>query len=691
MGTTCNRILFVASAIIFYSNLSFGQATAVPAKPAGASAPGSPVVGQIASTSFSVNGADLTRKLEGSAGKGCENRSKTPIENFTFVGFHFAGEAECVNASNDRDAKVACAKLSPSYTAVNPANPQYGTSIMEARDGNSWGYYLCIKKTPTLQEFADRNDVSVAELERAGLTSAMLNDKASLCRNIAPSLSPWRTVAGAPLDFRFSTSGNTDGDCQCRLPPDGPWQNCDRTPPASALVATQVPVTPVEPSAPLPVDTSGVTARLNSCIERYTTASEQCKEEAQKAVDACDERNPDNVGNRNSGIRTAAGVTEIMGQVYNMQNRASGAQAECFRAGAAANTASTAIRGMQEQCSRDSGRCQALCRGANGKTKEEEFREVCAREIGKTAEALGAEQTPDAAAFNAGAEAIREKSTEGLNLCTGEVKKKSDTLSNLLSGVGRALQASVQCACETSSGGTNCRNIPSVQDCTAIPQPAGCGTYESMATCSVGSGSYNAKTCSCMQNPAAPGCGGGSNAVSSFSGPPIAGNIARGADGGVSFGSGGGGGRASGLSLGGGTTETDSDLSFLGGAKPSGSGGSNASVGGGGAPAGGGAPNGDSAAKEGSMPLDEEKGLAGIFSAAKTFMSNALGGKKPASKDSSNGALAKPDMGKFKPLRGLAGKTSGMGSRNMDIWKMMNACSSGDTCKSNEGNFLTTP
>ena len=73
-------------------------------------------------------------------------------------------------------------------------------------------------------------------------------------------------------------------------------------------------------------------------------------------------------------------------------------------------------------------------------------------------------------------------------------------------------------------------------------------------------------------------------------------------------------------------------------------------------------------------------------------MANAFGlGKKAANSAPGNGSLQKPDMGKFKPLRGLAGRASGMGSKNMDIWKMMNSCTSGDTCKSNENNYLVAP
>jgi hypothetical protein len=349
---------------------------------------------------------------------------------------------------------------------------------------------------------------------------------------------------------------------------------------------------------------------------------------------------------------------------------------------------------METVCKRDFSNCNRLCNGTANETRLAEYKRLCSASIGKTTAELEADRTtPNGVAFNDAAARIQGIIEPALRVCTVDAKKNKDTLSKLLDGVGRALQSSVQCACQTSSTGQNCNNIPPVRDCTMIPQPAGCGGYEAMATCSVGAPGYNAKECACMQNPAAPGCGGGSNAISAFSGPPIANNLARGTPGGgVNFGGGASGGRGSGFSIGANADVENGDLSFLNSAKPIGASGPPIG-GGGGTPGAGGSSNGNATDDKGAGLMgEEEKGIGGIFNQAKTFMSRALGyNRKPAAKKSGNGALGKPDMGRFKPLRGLAGRSGGMGSRNMDIWKMMNACTSGDTCKSNENNYLLAP
>ena len=613
---------------------------------------------------------------------------KYSLHDLDYLGINFSGEPKCVPASNDAEARKQCNGL----LAVNPDNPQYGKGSGD-RGHSNLGYYYCVEPSPNKTKFMAANyDIAdkIGPLSDEVLRNA--NDKEMLC-GLANQISPWkRNDPDLVFTWKPAAAGRDDGDCLCGTPA----VRCDQSPPprsSPTAAATEVsaPVNSSTPSAP-EVATGVVDPKLNSCALAYKQMAESCESEADKAKNSCDSENSNNGANRNSSTDIAAGAVQIMGQIFNMKNKASGMQAECFRSGAAANTASTAIGDMKRGCEIDFSGCNRACKGSrDNETKAEEFKRVCAERVGKTPAALEQEQSADGELFRTTAASIDESIQNPLQVCTVEAKKKKDTLSRLFDGIGQALQSSVQCACQTSSNTTNCDKIPPVQDCTVIPQPAGCGAYDAMSTCTPGNAGYNAKTCSCMQNPAAPGCGGGSNAVSSFSGPQLGANLAVGnPGGGVNFGGGGGGGRASNLDLGGANSDVNSD-SFLG-SKSSDAAVAN-SVGGGGTPSAGGAPNGDMHGEKGSMPIgEEEKGIGGMFGAARNFMANTFGlGKKPAAKDSSSGTLAKPDMGKFKPLRGLASQGNGMGSKNMDIWKMMNSCLSGTTCKSNENNFLTAP
>jgi hypothetical protein len=167
---------------------------------------------------------------------------------------------------------------------------------------------------------------------------------------------------------------------------------------------------------------------------------------------------------------------------------------------------------------------------------------------------------------------------------------------------------------------------------------------------------------------------------SSFAG----GNSGSGGSGGV------GGGRASGLDLSGGGTEEVAQTELR---KSSGNNGNSPGSPYGGGPGGGGGgggSGGDGAPEDaGVAAVQEETGLKGLFNQARNAVMNAFG-KSSANTRSARSAAAEETGGKKRKLRGLA-SGSDIGTKNMDIWRMVNMCANGETCVSNRNNYVENP
>lgn len=686
MGITYNRsaILTIVLALSFNFAFAADVAPSAPAK-------------------TGTNSSNSSKMVKYDGAKGSKFDCPFPIQELSLAGMKFLGKAFCVGAKNDNEAATACGGYN--RAAINPYNKQY---LIEngARDSNEGNWYFCVERNPSSALMQGANGLKAATL--AG-DSNNLNSKAVLC-NLASRASPWKEQF-KPLSISMQAvevkgASVKDVNCNCStdfFKNDDEGVLCDNAflaslpalqqaaiavQQASAAPAATVAVpNPAAASSPASPVATSVPDEFQACIDKYSRLADKCRSEAEKAVHSCDQKNNDNKGN-NSTYQTVGGVTGMMGQMYQMKNAGAGMQAECFRAGAIANTAQAAVGEMKETCEMDYSSCNSACKSDTpGKTKYDEFRDECSAKANRSITQMQSDPTAAGQQFQRAGAEIKSVFDEGTKSCTEKAKNNKDLMSGLLNGIGQALQGSLRCVCQTSTAGGDCNAIPTPQDCSAIPQPAGCDGYQAMDLCTPGSPTYNAKTCGCMQNPATPGCSGSSQNISSFAGPPLAGGVAQGVASSPNFGS-GAGARATDLgSLGGGSNDVDSSDAGLtmgkGGAPgPSGSGGAGSS-------SGGATGNGAIADKPPEVP--EEKGLTGMFNQAKSYMANMLGGKSKANGASPNGALGKPDMSKFRPLRGLAGNRSGMGSRNMDIWKMMNSCTSGDTCKSNENNYITTP
>ena len=370
-----------------------------------------------------------------------------------------------------------------------------------------------------------------------------------------------------------------------------------------------------------------------------------------------------------------------------MMRAGTGAQGNCMRASLITMAASTALEKMGESCEPKVNSCKDSCKSDS----YERVLEDCLANNGTSSNALS-----DSSNTSREAEVFRQRNEQIVagfdradRICNRELSGLLSDANKLMNGLGNSMQASLQCACQTSSAaGANCQAVPNINNCNTNPSLAGCEVYGALGACVPGAVGYDAKSCNCLQNPAAAGCNSaGSTTPATLFGGNLRGSPAAGgsfAGGGAA--AGGSGGRAGNLDLSSAPDAVQSSLSgdaTVAAAKPGGAYGGSVGAGGSG---NGNAP--EEAALPGAAP---EGGLGGLFNQAKNAVMNALGkGGSRNTRAAGRNAAAEPNMKKFKPLRGLA-NSEGMGTRNMDIWKMVNMCANGETCASNRNNYMMTP
>lgn len=617
------------------------------------------------------------------------------LNDLNYVGYKFKGPAICVDANNDREALHACSGTNYSKV-INPANRQYGQGDAK-RDSNDIGYYYCVKPIHendkqhiciNLLQKIPVNDSYMFSWESAadgssdgdcfcaprgsgdpgGKLSCVENPPKNQCGNLKP----------APRDPE--TYGPTIQQCICDGA-DKKYVNWDKQDQCGALAEKNE--QEVESAATPDQD-------LKNCVDTHVKLSEECLRSSEEAETACDPEQRSN----NSDVATALAKADraLVGS-----KAGSGAQELCFGASLALNTTGAAIKSIGDSCSTNLTSCTNKC----GKDKYDEFYNKCQSYLTKVSqstckngqdcdpvdEANQAKFVASKKYFYDNSKEIQKNYTDGADVCGTDVKKGESKISEMLNAVGKALSASVQCACKLSSGEKNCASIPTVADCNINPSSPGCAVYGAINVCSPGAG-YNAKLCDCQINPKSAGCpgGGASGGLSNFTSGAGFKNNAGASDGGVSLFAGNLKPSSGDIDLSSGNGEGEGSLLQLGGGgngPPSSGGG----VGGGLAPPGGG---GEAPAEE-MEAAPEEKGLGGLFNQAKSFISNALGLKKK--QDSGNGNMKSRknenglDANRFRPRRGLASK-SGFGTKNQDIWIMMNRCVNAETCKNNNNSFL---
>lgn len=629
------------------------------------------------------------------------------FEDLSYVGMSFAGKAECVYGETESIASGIC--RSKDMRLINPANPQYSNKGARGsgRNYNPDKYYYCV---PPLPE----------------------NDKRKACRELAQKNSKY-VDQNPNIIFRWEQSrSSTDGDCFCSLAghdeekfscaqslPENLPKDCQKlnlqevsskeerdTLPTDLKVdsvyACKCPAnsarkyinategkeacSQAQATAKEDVASAEPDKALEKCMETWHDQAAQCKADALLANTNCDGSEQ-----MSDEQREMLAASNIGSQMYINSKAGKGSQAECFSASLAATGVREMLEKANDTCESDLTMCDKHC----NEEKFEEFEKSCKiklaeaiRANAKNTESIDLNQKY----YNEQREEIESLSDDGLKVCKKEAKKGKLGLDKLLNSVGNSLYSSLMCACQLSSGGADCASIPTVSSCDTNPLGPGCGIYSAMSVCVPGAG-YNAELCRCQTNPKEIGCPSGMPTGKLSFAP---GTVMK--PGGGNVGGPGGNTLATNLKPSGADIELSSGeelggSSSLSMGNPSGGGSSGGGGGGGGSIGGGGGGGGD-AANPPAAAAPEDKGGGGLFNQAKTFMSNLFGGGKKKGSDTGTGKntasaknKSKVDPSKFRPTRGLASK-SAFGSKNNDIWTMMNKCFVAATCNSTKNSFL---
>lgn len=432
-----------------------------------------------------------------------------------------------------------------------------------------------------------------------------------------------------------------------------------------------------------------ITAAQNefkTCVTDWVALSKTCKESAEAARSTCD-------NNEGSATDQAGDALAALNQGVVGANAGQGTQSTCFQASAATYGAREALGLTRDRCDTSASVCNRDC----GAGRVDEFLRACPAKLNKTAAELQAGADENSQYFNQHREEIRSNFEGGRTICQNEIPQRQSDLSRVFDGIGQAVQAATMCACQTSSTSSNCAAIPPIEVCATTDNP-NCIAYTPASTCAVGTPSYDAKACACLQNPGTPGCtaavvGPAANAFASLQANPLVGST------GVSgfSGSGGGtGGAAAGqYDLNGGPAETPNNF-YASNLKAGDPGQTNSGDSMGGSVAGSGAGAGSVAPNSGALKeLDEDgKGtIKGMFNQVKNSVMSALGlGRSDARAPVAAVPKKAEDMSKFKPnLRGAAANRGLASANEKTIFELVNDCANGIRCKSTLNSFITGP
>lgn len=628
------------------------------------------------------------------SGKICSNK----FGDLDYVGLRFSGKAVCVDASTDAEALTACGGVG---RVINPGNPQYiENPHPDATSGkNPDGYYYCVPNIPQ-------------------------NRKQYACQNIAPTSSPYKEKY-PDIQFTWVQTSPRDGDCLCSvkgsnkkafkcnqeselvanmpshpctdaglnivsvdeyqtLSPDMHCDSCEvackcddgrffsiseaKTKCKQPDVAKTPAKDPPKPTKP--------DDKLVACVQALKNKAEICKKDADGAVQSCDATNT-MTKDQAQNVKDV----EMVKQQFIKMNQNTGNISECFGAAVVANKAQDEIKTNNDKCVSSSDKCSSSCSQTDFDKAEEDCRKLIAE---------NEHNEYNEKYFNDNIQNIKSTISVGQKVCSEDSKKGKLELGKALSTIGNSLKSAVACMCNFSGGSAaNCNNIPTRNQCYGSLDVAGCGVYGGLDVCTPGA-NYNQKLCMCQTTVSA-GCPGhlSGNLANFTSGTNFNDSTTP-----ANFNSGG--------LLAGNLKGSDVDLSSLvgdGGATnkmefpdDSSSASSAGSAGGlGGGLDGGSVGGGNSAKPTASAEPTKEKGILdmGLLDKARNFFARgSKGGSGKANgnlKGTSASGSGNPNL--FKPLRGIASRT-GMGTKNQDIWSMMNRCFTGETCSGNSNGFL---
>lgn len=596
-----------------------------------------------------------------------------PFSSLSYVGVKMQGAASC------RGGEWQCAMrdkpIDPFDKELNasaPPRPSLFDEYYYCTDGLgpvNTKKYICLNRAPTESSYRQINpNIEFKWDDASSKCSCSLKgveNSSQRCDQAAPKFS----------DEQIAEADKVNGTGP--KPEDTPTTAA--TTPSGDQTTTQAPPPPPKPTEP--------TKELVECVKLWISTSESCKSAADSAQKSCDGNDKER-----KEARQAQAVIDGTKNAYVQSNTGAGAQQQCFVASLISTGTREAVSKMYESCQADIESCNNLCKPEHTKEQQTKCEALVA--------APGHEEvdSPNRKLFASATEQTQSNLSKGSQVCSQDAKKKESDLSKMLTNLGTALSDSVKCMCKLSTNGIggespNCETFPTVAQCEQNPNGNGCHVYGGISACVVGP-SYNAQLCACQSNPKSAGCPGGPNSgnLSNFAGGPnlkdSAGNV-------VAFGpfsNSGLKGSNFDLSNGSGSDTVLSGLDSSSLVLPS-------SPNAAGAPSSGGVGQSAAGAEGGNDAESNSKGsnaVSSLFNQAKTFVKKTFGldanTSKPNGNAKFNDGLDKNGAKKFKP-RGLTGdKTSaGLGRANMDIFKMMNMCTSAERCQTNQNNYILGP
>lgn len=450
-----------------------------------------------------------------------------------------------------------------------------------------------------------------------------------------------------------------------------------------------------------------------SCTSRIVSEFQNnCSRASSHAVEACDIES-----DANSGNQAIAESINTASRAHMLSKANTGARDQCFKGGLIASTAVQALRGdYHPGCTEALGACDENCNfdervTARIETQCESILNAGSVQIpeGTTAHQLMSEEISK---FSNSYSQPSASADNSINECKVTAREKEGRAVTMMNSVDNAYNASAICQCQLSvNPGIACNAIPTVAQCRVNAETPGCELYANFAVCAVGTPTYNAALCNCVNNPQAEGCA--TNNVRTTLANTVRDSRNMGGPSGFASGvrsvMGASGSNKSGDidfdSMNGSSQVDPNSIADLDGSGRKGGRATNgdASNFGSGTGLSGGFSSGAGSSQDqggvSSAADSENNGVGGAFNQLRTAVANMLGlGRKSGSHSFSSrapGNSEEVDPKKFKPkrLRGLKGSENenGIGASNMDIWKMMNLCTRGDSCPSNIDGYIKEP
>lgn len=631
----------------------------------------------------------------------CNSGVDIPLSGLDYVGINLndrlsSNGGTCSVIQGVKDDNSARAQCTNGYV-INPGNPQYTTQRTGGtRTSNgSLNYYFCIK-SPNFKKEAmcnelkrDHPELSV-EWRREGVT-----DGSCYCGS-AKSLQKQDCAQADITKFADQCDGMgtlPDGNGGCKCDEEAGYKlvgkGCekvndeDKACVAAGGVLKQFGGTlkkcycekeqavfdpATEPKCGEGKDPGKLSDEVVKCANEKKEIFDKCIVTGKAASEKCEEFKKEN-----KQLDSFKGIVKSVSDGFIGANQNKGAKTACVEASLIANGGYNILDMFKSECSPQIEECTKSCDEATKLDLVMACKHVAKPNI--------SDDTPSTDMKYLAEKHIEFQALlpEAVKQCKVTAPKDKNALMEALRTTDEASKAAQTCACQLSSSmagnmGGDCLQLPGPGDCATDPTIAGC-TSPIFFNCNVGSPNYNSDACRCLRDPDSDKC---KPVVTNAINPSNFGaDIKQNTSGASTFGAASGTGK--GIGSGGfdlGIPKKPVEIANASGVNAGGAagvvaGGSSGGFSGGSA---GGLSNRDPA--DGNAAADDansDKG--GVYGQAKSFFSSLLGNKDKDKKDANKNANKdkKPNLDGFRPnLRGVAGTGTGYGTKNMDIWKMVN-------------------